>query len=93
MTDRFFKKKHGVTFLDNDEAEDAEVTVHDTASYRLSAPFSVPPHAETGVTFGQQQFDTSICQHTLLHGESLLVVAARDAHNVALRATKVKTEV
>lgn len=40
---------------------------------------------EALVTRGHEQADTVVGQHTLLHGETLLVLATHDLEHIALR--------
>ncbi|KAG7274524.1 hypothetical protein CRUP_025717 [Coryphaenoides rupestris] len=64
--------------------EDAEVGVHDAAAHRLALALAGAAGAVAGVALAEQQPHAAVGQHTLLHGEALLVVAAADAHHVAL---------
>ena len=73
-----------LTLLDDDQVEDGQVAVHDAAADRLAAALALSAGPVAGVALGQEEADAAVGQDALLHGEALLVVAAADAHNVAL---------
>ena len=72
------------TLLDDDQVEDAEVGIHNAATDRLAFALAGPAGAVAGVPLAEQQTHATVGQHTLLHGEALLVVTATDAHHVTL---------
>ena len=47
-------------------------------------PLSSPPGPVARKSFGEQKAHPGISQHSLLHGEALLVVSTADSHDVAL---------
>merc|ERR1719443_712638 len=61
-----------------------EVAVHDATAHRLTLALTRPAGSVASRIFLEEQTNTLVGQHTLLHGESLLVVASSDAENVAL---------
>lgn len=73
------------TFLDDDQVENAEVGINDATADRLALTLSSPAGTVAGVALAEQQAHTTVGQHTLLHGEALLVVASADAHHIALQ--------
>lgn len=76
--------KH-ITFLDDDQIENAEVGINDAATHRLALALTSPAGTVAGVALAEEQAHTTGGQHTLLHGETLLVVASADAHYIALQ--------
>lgn len=78
------KNKH-VTFLNDDQVENAEVGVNDATTDRLALALTSPAGTVAGVALAKQQAHTAVGQHTLLHGEALLVVASADAHHITLQ--------
>ncbi len=75
-----------LTLLDNDQAEYAEVGVHDASSNGLPPPLSRTPGSVARVSLAQQETDTPCSQDTLLHGESLFVVSTSNPYNVTLKS-------
>lgn len=74
-----------ITFLNNDQVENAEVGVNDAPTDRLAFAFAGPAGTVAGVALAEEQAHAAMGQHTLLHGEALPVVAPADAHNVTLQ--------
>ena len=73
-----------VTFLDDDQVENAEIGINDATTDRLALALASPAGTVAGVSLAEQQAHTAVGQHTLLHGEALLVVASADAHHITL---------
>lgn len=73
-----------VALLDDAEGEDGQVHADDAAADRLALALAGAAGAVAGVAIGEQEADTAGVHDTLLHGETLLVVAAGDAEDVAL---------
>lgn len=74
-----------LTLPDNDQVENAEVGINNAATDRLAFTLTSTARAVTGVTLAEEETHTSLGQHTLLHGETLFVIASADAHNIALQ--------
>ena len=74
----------GITLLDDAEGEDGKVHADDAATDRLALALAGASGAVAGVAVGEEEADTGRVHDTLLHGETLLVVAAGDAEDVAL---------
>lgn len=74
----------GITLLDDGEGEDGQVHADDAATDGLPLALTSAAGAVAGVTLGEQESDTGRVHDTLLHGETLLVVATSDAEDVAL---------
>lgn len=86
---KVFTRSHGpeLTLLDDDQVEHAEILGHDASPDRLSpalSPSAAVP-TEAGVARSHEEADAARHQHSLLHGEALLVVAAGDFEDVALK--------
>jgi hypothetical protein len=73
------------TLLDNHQREDSQVRRHNTTTDRLSLAFTSTTRTVARVALGQQQAHTVGQKDTLLHGETLLVVTARNTENVPLK--------
>jgi hypothetical protein len=73
-----------ITLLDDGESEDGEIHADDAATDGLSLALTGAAGAVAGVAVGEEEADTGRVQDTLLHGETLLVVASGDAEDVAL---------
>ena len=73
-----------VTFLDDDQVENAEIGINDATTDRLALALASPAGTVAGVSLAEQQAHTAVGQHALLHGEALLVVASADAHHITL---------
>lgn len=79
------KKTKDITFLDNDQVQNAEIGINNATTDRLALALASPAGTVAGVPLAEQQTYATIGQHTLLHGETLFVVASADAHYVALQ--------
>jgi hypothetical protein len=73
-----------VALLDNGEGEDSQVHADDAATDRLSLALTSAARSVARVAFGEEESDTGMVEDTLLHGETLLVVTAGNAEDVAL---------
>jgi len=73
-----------ISFLDDHEGKYGHVAIHDAPTDRLSSALSIATWPVARVALGEQESNASLGQHALLHGESLLVVAAGNADDVAL---------
>jgi hypothetical protein len=73
-----------VTLLDDGESEDGHLSTDDAAVHRLALTLTGAAGAVARVAIREEKPDTAGVQDTLLHGETLLVVAASDAEDVAL---------
>lgn len=74
----------GLTLLDNGESEDGEIHADDAATNRLAFALTGAAGSVAGVAVGEEEADTGRVHDTLLHRETLLVVATGDAEDVAL---------
>lgn len=74
----------GIALLDDGEGEDGEVHAGDAAADGLALALAGAAGAVARVAGGEQEADTAGGHDTLLHGETLLVVATGDAEDVAL---------
>ena len=74
----------GLTLLDDGKGNDRQVLVDNAASHGLSLSLTRSSWSVTRVALRQQQSHSGWVQHTLLHGETLLVVTTGDLENVAL---------
>merc|ERR1719367_1922721 len=73
-----------LSLLDDGHGEDGEVAVDDAPADRLPLAFSILAGTVAGGALLQEQPDPAVGQDTLLHGETLLVVASSDAENISL---------
>ncbi len=73
-----------VALLDDGEGEDGQIASDNAAADRLASALAFAPGSVAGVAVGEEEADTGRVHDTLLHGETLLVVAAGDAEDVAL---------
>jgi hypothetical protein len=73
-----------VALLDDAEGKDGHVVADDTAVDGLALALAGATGSVAGVAVGEQKPDTAGVHDTLLHGETLLVVAAGDAEDIAL---------
>jgi hypothetical protein len=73
-----------LALLDDGESEDGQVHADDAAADRLALALTGAAGAVAGVAVGEEEADTGRVHDTLLHGETLLVVATSDAEDVAL---------
>jgi hypothetical protein len=74
----------GIALLDDAEGKDGEVLADDAATDGLALALTGAAGAVAGVAVGEEETDTEGLHNTLLHGETLLVVSAGDAEDVAL---------
>ncbi len=79
------RQTEDATFLDDDQVENAEIGINDATTDRLALALAGPAGTVAGVALAEQQAHTAVGQHTLLHGEALLVVASADAHHITLQ--------
>lgn len=73
-----------LALLDDSQSEDGQVHADDAAADGLALALAGAAGAVARVAVGQEQADTGRVQDSLLHRETLLVVAAGDAEDVAL---------
>lgn len=73
-----------LALLDDAEGDDGEVGGDDAAADGLAAALTRAASAVARVALGEEEADTVGVHDTLLHGETLLVVATGDAEDVAL---------
>ena len=73
-----------LTLLDNGESENGQVIGDNAATDRLSLALTSSAWAVAAVAVGEEESDTSWVHDTLLHRETLLVVATGDLESVAL---------
>jgi hypothetical protein len=73
-----------LALLDDRESENREVGADDAAADGLALALAGAAGAVARVAVGEEEADTAGGNDTLLHRETLLVVAAGDADNVAL---------
>lgn len=74
----------GIALLDDGEGQDGQVHAGDAAADGLALALAGAAGAVARGAGGEQEADTVGGHDTLLHGETLLVVAAGDAEDVAL---------
>ncbi len=70
--------------LDDGECEDGEIHCDDTATDGFALALTGAAGSEAGVSLGEEKTDTSGMHDSLLHRETLLVVASGDLEDVAL---------
>jgi len=73
-----------VALLDDREREDGQVHSHDAATDRFTLALTGAARSVAGVAVREQEADSSGMHDSLLHWETLLVVAAGDLEDVAL---------
>jgi hypothetical protein len=73
-----------VALLDDAESENRKVHADDATTNRLPPALTSAAGAVAGVAFGEEEADTGGVHDTLLHRETLLVVASGDPEDVAL---------
>ena len=73
-----------LALLDDGEGKDGKVVADDAAADRLTPALTGAADSVAGVTVGEEEADTGRVHDTLLHGETLLVVAAGDLEDVTL---------
>jgi hypothetical protein len=75
----------GVSLLDDAESKHGEVHADNAAADTLPLALTSAARAVAGVALSKEKAHTSWVHNTLLHREALLVVAAGDAEDVALK--------
>ena len=73
-----------LALLDDDAVQGLNIGADNAATHRLPAALTLTAGAVASVAGGKQQTHTVGQQHTLLHRETLLVVATADAEHVTL---------
>lgn len=73
-----------VTLLDDAESEDGEIHCDDAATNRFALALTSSAGSVAGVSICEQETNTGWVHNTLLHWETLLVVASGDSEDVAL---------
>lgn len=73
------------TFLNNNAGKSRQICVNNTATNRLATALAVTTLAIARGALAEEQTDTSIGDHTLLHRKALLVISAGDSQNVTLK--------
>ena len=73
-----------LTLLDNGESENGQIHTDDATTDRLSLALTSAAWAVAGVACAEEESDTGWVHDTLLHWETLLVVATSDLENVSL---------
>lgn len=73
-----------LALLDNGESKDGKVHADNAATDGLSLALTSATRAVARVAVGEEKPDTSWVHNTLLHGETLLVVASGDLEDVSL---------
>jgi len=73
----------GVTLLGDDEVKDGEVGADNAATDRFALALAALALAVAREALGEEEPHAGVGEHTLLHREALLIVAARDAEKVA----------
>ena len=73
-----------LTFLDDGHGENGQVSVNDASADGFTLALTGTALAVAGVALAEKKADTAGSENSLLHGESLLVVASGDAEDVAL---------
>lgn len=79
-----------LTFLDDDQVQNAEIGINDATADRLALALASPARTVAGVALAEQQAHTAVGQNTLLHGKALLVVASADAHHITLQTKRTR---
>ncbi len=72
-----------LALLDNRQRQHRQIHAHNAAPHALALPLARPTRTVAAVAVTQQQPHTRGVHDALLHGEPLLVVAARDLEDVA----------
>lgn len=73
-----------ITLLGHDEVKDGDVVADDASTDGDTLPLSAPTGAVAALALGKEKAHTGVGEDSLLHGETLLVVSATDAHDVSL---------
>jgi len=74
----------GITLLQDHQVDGGKVRADNAAADGLAFALALPAGAVARLARPEEERHTSGTKDALLHGETLLVVAARDAENVAL---------
>ena len=74
----------GITLLDDGKGEDGEIHSDDASTDGFALALTGAAGSVARVPIRQEQADSSWMHDSLLHGETLLVVAAGDLEDVAL---------
>ena len=74
----------GISLLDDGESEDGEIHGDDATTNRLALAFTSAAWTVARVSIREQKADTGWVHNTLLHRETLLVVASGDLEDIAL---------
>jgi len=72
-----------VALLDDAECEDGQVHGDDAATDGFTLALTSAAGSVAGVAIGKEEADTSGVHDSLLHGETLLVITAGDAEDIA----------
>ena len=73
-----------LALLDDDHGEDSNIGADDAATNGLALALTGAADTVARVAVGEEETNTVGYKDTLLHGETLLIVSASDAENVAL---------
>lgn len=73
-----------LALLDDSQSKDGQVHADNATTDGLALALAGAAGAVAGVAIGEQEADTGGLQDTLLHWETLLVVASSDAEDVSL---------
>lgn len=73
-----------LALLDDGQSEDGQVHADDAATDGLALALAGAAGSVAGVAVGEQETDTGRLHDTLLHRETLLVVASGDSKDVSL---------
>ena len=74
----------GIALLDDGECEDRKIHCNDAATDGFALALTGAAGSVAGVAIGEEKSDSSGMHNALLHGKTLLVVAAGDLEDVAL---------
>jgi len=74
----------GITLLEDNKVDGGKVGTDDAATDGLTFALTLSAGAVARSALVEEEGHTDGREHTLLHGETLLVITARDAENVAL---------
>jgi hypothetical protein len=77
-------RKLALSLLDNNQVQNLDFRRNDAATNALPLPLALPALAIARGSLLQKQAHALGCHDTLLHGETLLVVASRDLEDVTL---------
>jgi len=73
-----------VALLDNGESQHGQIHSYNAATDRLALALTSTARAVAGVTFGEEKSNTGWVHNSLLHWETLLVVATSNLEDVSL---------